>query len=43
MYLKRRSYKKKLYFFGKRISEISNMFNLQYRSIKRYIEMIEEK
>ena len=34
---------KKLYFSGKRISEISNMFNLQYRSVKRYIEMTEEK
>ena len=34
---------KKLYFSGKRIGEISNMFNLQYRSVKRYIEMTEEK
>ena len=34
---------KKLYFSGKRIGEISNMFNLQYRSVKRYIEMTEEQ
>ena len=34
---------KKLYFSGKRIGEISNMFNLQYRSVKRYIEMTEEE
>ena len=34
---------KKLYSSGKRINEISNMFNLQYRSVKRYIEMTEEK
>lgn len=34
---------KELYHSGKKINEIANIFNLEYRSVKKYIEMEEKK